>query len=143
MRRWAMGLAGVMMLAGCGHKAATGGETPDATFAQFDQAMQAGEYDQAAALIDYDYLAQQANPDWDSIPPGQQREITGKMAEDAAGRLKAMGYPSGGMTSPGMVANGDSAMLKASGGGQALSLGMTKTEAGWRIISGLPTMTTQ
>jgi len=134
-------LAAALLLPGC--KSASGpGETPEATFEAFDTAMKAGNYRDASALVDFDALAKAANPDWDSIPPGQQTQITGKMREDAAGRLKAMGYPSEGLMVSGSVVNGDQAKLAASGGSLSLKLGMARTEAGWQIVSGLPTMTT-
>jgi len=97
----------------------------------------------AAGLLDYDALAQAANSDWDSFPSGQQHQITTKMREDAAGRLAAMGYPATGMTVSGTVIAGARATLAAAGGGQSLTLTLAQTEAGWQIVAGLPTMTTE
>lgn len=143
MRR--MGLlivAAALLLPGC-RKAANGpGETPEATFEAFNNAMTSAAYADAAALIDYDALAKAANPDWDSFPPGQQQQIAAKMAADAATRLAAMGYPAEGMAVSGSVINGARASLKVDGGGKSLKLELARSEAGWKIVAGLPTMTT-
>ncbi len=144
MRRTGLlALAAALLLGGCGQPKTGAGETPEATFEAFDTAMRAGSYAAAAGLLDYDALAQAANSDWDSFPSGQQHQITTKMREDAAGRLAAMGYPATGMTVSGTVIAGARATLAAAGGGQSLKLTLAQTEAGWQIVAGLPTMTTE
>lgn len=133
-------LLALPLLAACQPKASL--DTPAAAFETFNQAMKSGDAEAAADVVDFDLIAAAANPDWDSIPPGQRGQITDKMREDTVKGLTSTGYPSEGMTAAAGAPAGDTATVTATGGGQSLTLRLKQTDGGWKIVDGVPGMTT-
>ncbi len=138
MRRFGWLLV-TLTLAGCKSPQAT---SPAGCFAQFNDAMGRSDYAAAAELIDFDAIAAAANPDWDSFPAGQRTQITARMRDDTEAGLRSMGYPAGGMTAGAPAVDGQDATVVATGGGKTLTLTLRQGQQGWRIVGGVPGMTT-
>ncbi|MBI2298682.1 MAG: hypothetical protein HYU66_06980 [Armatimonadetes bacterium] len=126
----------------CGCKQAADLSSPEKTFAAFDAALKGGDSAAAAELVDYDYLAQQGNEDLGTAAKQQQKLITDKMREDTAKGLGSMGYPSGGMQAGPAQVSGEQATITAQGEGKSLTLQFRNGGDGWKIVGGIPGMTT-
>lgn len=140
MRRAIAGLA-VLLVAGCGGKQAApaAASDPKALFQQFDQAMMTKQLAQVAGMIDFAAQAAAENPDFDTFPASQQKLILDKMREDTVSQLAQMAYPTGGLQPGEPEIAGDTATVRSTDGSVALSL--KKSGAGWKIVGGLPGMT--
>jgi len=139
-------LAGALLaLCGChGGGAVTSADSPKALFEAFDTAMRAGNYDQAAALVDYEAQASKANPDVDTgAGKFGQKHITDKMKEATTAGLKGLGYPADGMKPEATIEQGGHATVKANGGGKSITLEMAQSGDGWKIVGGVPGMTSE
>jgi hypothetical protein len=146
MRRLAAGaLAAMALLGGCGKGGGTSSaDSPQALFDLFDAAMKAGRFEQAAALVDYEAQANKANPDVDTgAGKFGQKQITDKMREATTAGLKSLGYPSDGMKAAAPVVTGATATVSATGGGKSITLQMANGGEGWKIVGGVPGMTSE
>ncbi|MBI5835537.1 MAG: hypothetical protein HZB16_24805 [Armatimonadetes bacterium] len=129
-------------LAGCsGGKPATAADTPEALFALFAKAMETGDYEAAAALVNYDAQASAENENMDVTAKSQRNLIGGKMKEATVEGLKSWGWPQAGMKAEAPVVQGDHAVVVANGGGKAISLSLARGADGWQIVGGVPGMT--
>lgn len=141
MRRWSGWIVLLLLCAGCGGKKSptTAAADPKDLFAQFDHAMMTKQLAGVAALIDFAAQAAAENPDFATFPKSQQKLITDKMREDTIAQLAQMPYPAGGLQAAEPQVAGDSATIASTDGTVRLTL--KKTADGWRIVGGLPGMT--
>ncbi len=127
-------MAPAVGLSGCAAPTSTARETPKATAEAFVEAIQNGEYEVAAAGFDYETYARANNDNWDSIPPGQQGLIVGKLREDKARQLQALSGMMTGEVSVGEARQqGDRATVPLSAGPTTIELHMVQKDGLWYI----------
>ena len=117
-------------IAGCGKKESAAGATADATAKAFAEAMEAGQYEQAATAFDYLTEARKQNENWDDIPAGERAQITKKVAAQKADELKAVKQRLGSGIKAG-TAQGDTVSVGGSGG--SVTLQIVQREGKWYV----------
>ena len=118
-------------LAGCGKKEAVGA-TADATAQAFAAALEAGEYDRAAAAFDYADDARKQFEDWDSLPSSQRELITRKTAEQKAEELKTLKQRLGSGVKAGQAQGG---ITSVTGGSGSVSIQLAARKGKWYITA--------
>ncbi|MBC7289376.1 MAG: hypothetical protein H5T86_15310 [Armatimonadetes bacterium] len=127
MRSSPLFFAAVVALLGC----TKSGGGPEALATAFVQAIQNGNYSKAAEMLDWDGIARQQNPDWDSFPASQRSLIAGKLKEQLQPQLQQLASRLHGATVTDVSVTGDVAQARAGG----VVLSMKRTERGWKIAS--------
>jgi hypothetical protein len=125
--------ATLALLLGC--KAKTQRTDPAAVARAFVEAMVAGHTSEAAGLWDYVTEARQSNSDWDDIPPGQRKQIIGKLQAEKAENLKAQtGLFAAGSKAGAPSVSGQTASVPVEGGSQgALVLTLSQSDGQWGV----------
>ena len=124
------------LLLGCGKPRTIAGDTPRATAEAFVKAVKAEQYDAIAAGWDYETYARTENPDWDSIPEGQRKQIINKLMAQRAEAVKAMaGMFSGDVEVREPQVRGNRAMTELATGTTLLRMMLIQEDGVWKILA--------
>ncbi|MEA3402651.1 MAG: hypothetical protein U9R79_15535 [Armatimonadota bacterium] len=128
-------LMAVILAAGCSPPKSIARATPKATAQAFVKAMRVADYDAVAAGFDFEAVARQRNPDWDTFGQSQQNLIIDKLEEDKAAQLEAL---AGMMAGEGWVGEPQMqdghAIVPVYVAGKTIRLYMTRHEDEWKIL---------
>ncbi len=124
-------LAACILMAGC----KSGPAGPEAVVEQFNQAMNAGEFLEAAALFDYDTAARRQNSDWDTFGAAQRKLIIEKLQKDKAQELQGFqaAYKSENYQVGEAAIQGNQATVPLRGTNAALTVSLAQVDGKWRI----------
>ncbi|MGC9318972.1 MAG: hypothetical protein ACP5KN_13145 [Armatimonadota bacterium] len=128
-------LLAVILAAGCSPPKSISRSTPKATAQAFVEAMGVADYGAVAAGFDFEAVARQQNPDWDTFGQSQRNLIIDKLEEDKAAQLEAL---AGMMAGEGRVGepqmHDGGATVPVYVAGSTIRLHMTQREDGWKIL---------
>ena len=135
-RRWLLVLLAAATVAapGCRKAAPKPAATAEAAAQQFVAVVQAGEFERAARMMDYESTARSQNENWEDIPPGQRDQIIAKLRGDQATILRQTHAKYGAdLKVAGSVPAADSTLVTLTGTGGDLPLYVVQTAQGWRV----------